>query len=278
MGRDDQESTGRRKALCVGINDYPYDGNDLNGCVNDARAWATLLVDHFDFPSSDVKLLLDSEATRKNMLKALKDLLAGASPGDHLVFTNSSHGSYVADKSGDEEKYDEILCPYDIDQNHIVDDELRKMFSGLKKGVRLTVVLDNCFSGTATRAMLGELIPGFQTPDDRRIRFLSPALRGMPVLENPWKARPKGKNKHPESRMKEVLLTGCTDREYSYDAYFDGVYHGAMTYYAQRAIREANYDLTYAQLHQRLQHLILDYPQHPQLEGAHNNKRQKIFR
>src|SRR5690606_36906356 len=231
MGRDDQASTGRRKALCVGINDYPYDGNDLNGCVNDARAWATLLVDHFDFPSSDVKLLLDSEATRKNMLKALKDLLAGASPGDHLVFTNSSHGSYVADKSGDEEKYDEILCPYDIDQNHIVDDELRKMFDGLKKGVRLTVILDNCFSGTATRVMVGDLIPGFRTPDDRRIRFLSPALRGLPVLENPWKAQPKNKSKYPESRMKEVLLTGRIDQEYSYDAYFKGIYHGAMTYY-----------------------------------------------
>lgn len=27
-----------KRALCVGINDYPYDGNDLNGCVNDAKA------------------------------------------------------------------------------------------------------------------------------------------------------------------------------------------------------------------------------------------------
>ena len=27
-----------KKALCVGINDYPYDGSDLNRCVNDANA------------------------------------------------------------------------------------------------------------------------------------------------------------------------------------------------------------------------------------------------
>ena len=27
-----------KKALCVGINDYPYEGSDLNGCVNDAKA------------------------------------------------------------------------------------------------------------------------------------------------------------------------------------------------------------------------------------------------
>ena len=38
-----------KKALCVGINDYPYDGSDLNGCVNDALAWADLLVGHYDF-------------------------------------------------------------------------------------------------------------------------------------------------------------------------------------------------------------------------------------
>ena len=127
-----------RRALCVGINDYPYEGNDLNGCVNDAHAWAELLTQHFRFPSSDVKVILDSEATKKNILNELKSLLAGANTGDTLVFTNSSHGSYIADKSGDEERYDEILCPYDIEDNHILDDELRELIADLKDGVRLT--------------------------------------------------------------------------------------------------------------------------------------------
>lgn len=31
------------------------------------------------------------------------------------VFTNSSHGTYVADETGDE-ACDEAICPYDIDQ------------------------------------------------------------------------------------------------------------------------------------------------------------------
>ena len=111
---------GKRKALCVGINDYPYAGNDLNGCVNDAKAWAEMLTKNFNFPTSDVKLLLDSQATKKGTLDALKKLVTGAAAGDHLVFTNSSHGSYVADTSGDEERYDEIVCPHDIDANEIV--------------------------------------------------------------------------------------------------------------------------------------------------------------
>ena len=265
-----------RRALCVGINDYPYDGNDLNGCVNDSRAWAELLISHYGFASPDVRVMNDAEATKKNVLAALKDLLAGARDGDVVVFQNSSHGSYVADKSGDEPTYDEILCPYDIDSNDITDDELRGVFAGVRPGVRLTVILDNCFSGTATRALIGEGM-GMRTPDDRRRRFLSPALRGLPILENPWAARPKSEGKYPESKMNEVLLAGCTDREYSYDAYFGGVYHGAMTYYALQVIRQSGYKLTYAQLHSRLLALISDYPQHPQLEGKKENKRRQIF-
>src|SRR5947207_2808729 len=96
-----------KKALCIGINDYPYDGSDLNGCVNDAKAWAELLSTHYDFPSADIKLLLDSQATKANVLAGLKQLLAGAKAEDVLVFTNSSHGTYVADSSGDEPMYDE---------------------------------------------------------------------------------------------------------------------------------------------------------------------------
>ncbi len=265
-----------RRALCVGINDYPYDGSDLNGCVNDSRAWAELLVTKYGFPGSDVRVINDTEATKANVMAALRDLLAGAREGDVLVFTNSSHGSYVADTSGDEPTYDEVLCPYDIESNHIVDDELRVLFRNVPAGVRLSVVLDNCHSGTATRAMVGEGM-GMRTPDDRRRRFLSPALRGLPILANPWAAKAKGAEKYPESKMNEVLLAGCTDREYSYDAYFNGVYHGAMTYYAMQVIRQANYRLTYAQLHSRMLALISEYPQHPQLEGKQENKRRQIF-
>ena len=273
-------SSGRRapkRALCIGINDYPYDGNDLNGCVNDAHAWGEMLTKNFGFSSSDVKVLTDAECTKKKMLDSLKELLAGAQAGDVLVFQNSSHGSYVVDTSSDEEKYDEILCPYDIAENHIVDDELREIIRNVNPGVRLTVILDNCFSGSGTRAIIGEGM-GMQPPDRRRRRFLSPALRGLPILENPWKAKPTTREKYPESQMKEVLLTGCTDREYSYDAYINGVYHGAMTYFALRTIEAARYRLTYQQLHEGITSQInLEYPQHPQLEGKKENKKKYIF-
>lgn len=268
-----------KRALCVGINDYPYDGSDLNGCVNDARGWAELLSGHFDFATSDVTLLTDAQATKRTMMEELKKLVTGAKKGDVIVFTNSSHGTYVAEKGGDERMYDEALCPYDTNDNVIVDDELRELFTNVKDGVRLTVISDSCHSGTVTRAAVDENLPGAHTPDDRRVRFLSPALRGKRVLDNPWKARPRNKEKYPESGMKDVLLSGCTDKEYSYDALIGGTYHGAMTYYALQVIRDAKYRLSYAQLHARVSYLLDDagYPQHPQLEGKVENKRSQIF-
>ena len=268
-----------KRAFCVGIIDYPYDGSDPNGHANDALPCAALITEHFDFPAADVTLLTDAGATKANVLAGLKDLLAGAKAGDVLVFTNSSHGSYVADTSGDEPTYDEVVCPYDIADNVLSDDELRELFAELPQEAHVVAIMDNCHSGTVTRAAIDENLPGFRTPDERRVRFLNPALRGDPVLPNPWRARPKRPEKYPESRMTEVLLSGCTDREYSYDALIGGTYHGAMTYHAIQVIREANYRLTYAQLHARLQYLLDEagYAQHPQLEGRNEHKRRQIF-
>ncbi|MBX3071916.1 MAG: caspase family protein [Thermomicrobiales bacterium] len=263
-----------KRAICIGINDYPGEDNDLKGCVNDARAWAELLSTRFDFDAETVRVIEDSEATKENIVGALTGLVAGASPGDVLVLTNSSHGSYVADTDGDEPTYDEIICPYDIMDNVLLDDELRELFTTLPDGVSFTAILDNCFSGTATR--VPSLLP---TPDDRRHRFLRPRVRGDKELDDPWEAHPASGEKYPQEGMKEVLLSGCSDKQYSFDAKIEGVYHGAMTWHAIKAIRDANYCITYRQLHDEILRLLelTNYDQTPQLEGRESNKDRLIF-
>ena len=259
----------------MGINDYPEEGNDLNGCVNDANDWAALLTEHFDFQESDIRIMLDAEATKANMIAGIEDLISGAQAGDVLVFTNSSHGSYVADTDRDEPKYDEILCPYDVAENVIKDDELRELFAGLPEGVALTVISDSCFSGTVTRASSLR-----EVPDDRRVRFLNPRVLGGKELSAAEmnRARSKRPEKFPQSGMKEVLISAASDRQYATDAYIEGGYHGAMTYFAIQIIREANYEITYADLVEQLRGLIAaDYSQDPQLEGRDENKRKRIF-
>ena len=68
--------------------------------------------------------------------------------------------------------------------------------------------------------------------------------------------------------MPEILITGCSDSEYSYDAEFDGRPNGAMTALALRVIQQ-NPNATYREFHAALRVLLPseDYPQSPQLEG-----------
>jgi hypothetical protein len=263
-----------KKALCVGINDYPYgDENDLNGCLNDAKDWAALLKNQFGF--TEVKTLLDAQATKANIMSGLKNLLAGAKAGDTLVFTNASHGTYVADTNGDEPTYDEAICPYDVDDNQlIVDDELRELFAHLPKGVSLTVISDSCHSGTVTRATIA------RTSDQRRRRFLHPSLRGAKSLTpSELQAAARKKEKYPESKMNEVLMSGCKSNQYSSDALINGKFHGAMTYYTIKAITEAKYKITWAKLIDAVLPKLEDegYDQVPQLEGKSENKNKQIF-
>lgn len=259
-----------KKAFCVGINDYPYHGYDLKGCVNDVLGWSDLLINHFDFPRSNIKIITDSEATKRNIIKGIKALLTGARSGDILVFVNASHGSYVVDTSGDEEKYDEVICPYNAKEEEVTDDELRELFTDLSIGVRLTVISDSCFSGTVTRR-----IPG----SEQRMRFLDPEVRGCRIVSNPFRYKRKKLEKYPESGMKEILISATTDIESAYDDKFGDVYHGAMSYYALQTIREADYQITYAELVKKINQKLTKarYPQHPQLEGKPENKAQQIF-
>ena len=185
--------------------------------------------DHFDF--TDVKQLLNSDATRANIVKGLENLLAGAQAGDVLVFTNASHGTYLADTDGDEHKFDEAICPYDSDSNLLVDDDLRKLFLNLPKDVRLTVISDSCHSGSVTRVTVNEY---------RRNRQLSPRVLGNPELSSQQLRELRGKKeKFTESGMNEILLSGCKSNQTSADAYIASDYHGAMSYYAIKAITDA---------------------------------------
>jgi len=270
------------KALCVGINDYPVDGADLQGCVNDANAWADLLVTRFDFSRGSVKMLTDRRAKKKPILDGLKSLIAGSKEGDILVFTNSSHGSYIPDTDDDEpEGYDETMCPWDVKDAQITDDELRGILEDIPRGVRFTLISDSCHSGSVTRAALDEIFPGrvARFKDKRRVRFLNPALvRRTRLLPNAQAAKPRGRI-GTQSGMRHVLLSGCRDDEYSYDARIGSKFHGAMTYHAIKAIRAARYKITPAQLGRELNRMLpaAGYDQHPQVSGQAASKRRPIF-
>lgn len=244
-----------KRAVCIGINNYPGIFNDLKGCVNDAKDWSALLQEL----GFDISLILDSQATRQNVKAALQGLVNATNAGDIAVLTYSGHGTQVVDSSSDEgDPCDEAICLYD---GNVIDDELRVILQGLHPQATLVVISDSCFSGSVTRIAGENAIPRFIPP---KVSTVGRTARRSFLL--------------PEANMPEILITGCSDSEYSYDAEFDSRPNGAMTALALRVIRQ-NPNATYREFHTGLRALLPseDYPQSPQLEGSDSNKDRKLF-
>ena len=245
-----------KKAVCVGINDYSGSSNDLQGCVNDANDWAAFL-SGLGFETS---LVLDSRATRQNVKTALSGLITSAAEGDVIVFTYSGHGTQVVDFNSDEgDVYDEALYVYD---GTIIDDDLRSIINKIDPKATLVVVSDSCFSGSVTRLI----------PEGAKARF-------MPVENTTSTGRLiRQRFLLPEANMPEILISGCSDSEYSYDAEINGRYNGAMSAMALSVIKQ-NPKVTYSEFHVGLRKLLpsSEYPQTPQLEGTSANKNTLLF-
>lgn len=262
-----------KRALCIGINEYPDTANDLYGCVNDAKDWASLLVDCFGFKKDNITLLTDEQATRFRILSALSDLVMNAEAEDVIVFTYAGHGTYVPDQDDDEpDNRDEALFVYD---GILLDDDLRIRILQMDPKAHFTVISDSCHSGTITRNILnrGSDIESEAEKNVTRIRFMPPRGNAH-VITKPIRRR----FLYPESDMREVLLTGCNANESAHDAYINNRYNGAMTASAVQLIK-SNPKQTYRELHQNLRMKLPSkhYPQSPQLEGLDKNKDRQLF-
>lgn len=265
-----------KRAVLIGINKYQIPGADLNGCVNDVKNLSGVLKTYYGFTDKDMTVLTDAKATKKAMETAIKKLITSGRKGDVLLLHYSGHGANVPDDNGDEaDTRDEILCPTNLDwKDPLRDDWLRKMFDKLRKGVRLTVIMDCCHSGTITRAIapLNAM---------RRERFL-PCPLDLMATESGRKLRgtvrgqlgkaPRGRRRKGDivhANIQEMLITGCRDTQTSADARIGGSFNGALTYYLVESIKEAKGQLTYRELHQRTVAKLKqnEYDQVPQLEG-----------
>jgi hypothetical protein len=268
MKRQHEENAmATKRALCVGINDYPGTGSDLSGCVNDARDWKRAL----EARGYRVATLFDKQATRANVLEALTALVRSGRSGDRLVFTFSGHGSWIPDTDGDEsDQRDEMLCPYDIGRNqYLLDDDLADAFGRKAAGVRLYFISDSCHSGTVSR-LAPPLFPDQATLVPRP-RFLPPtvfvrgarARRQLDRVAELAGGAPAARQKYPA-----LLFAGCRDTQFSYDANFNGRANGAFTYFAIQALKKKPKTPRkwMAMVRNRLPSSI--HPQTPQLYGA----------
>jgi len=162
-------------ALIIGINNYYEEKGvvsevSLHGSVNDANSIKSLLINKFGFKKDHLDTLYDANATRDNIIAAIKKKLRQCKPGDVMVFYYSGHGVWM--KNTDEEK-DPIkkgmnqamltsdLYNYDDHLKCLLRDFTLKEYFNLfvDKKIILTTIFDCCFSGNLARASRGVVLP-----------------------------------------------------------------------------------------------------------------------
>jgi WD40 repeat protein len=132
--------------LAVGINDYPDKRLKLDCAAPDAQSLRQTFVTNSGklFREVEVKLLLDRQATRANILDGLRWLAAKAKPGDVVVVFYAGHG----DCKIEDQFY---LLPVDANLRNlsgtgISGEALKRALADLPSTTML--VLDACYAGS----------------------------------------------------------------------------------------------------------------------------------
>lgn len=284
-----------KKALFVGINKFAnYPQFALNGCVNDAKDMSALYKEVLGFKATEMAVLTDAQATKANIMARLNSMVADAKAGtlNYLVFSLSSHGTQMNDSSGDEpDGMDEAFVPHDIaekggswDPDHIIsDDELHDLFLQLPANVLLEVYLDTCHSGTGLRgAEFGLHAPRarYVAPPEHEFKDKAPRMRGFSLSRPSAPAKKKGAKAITTGAVagaNHILWSGCKADQTSADAYFNGRYNGAFTYFLIKVMREFHNKLSRKDVIARMRALMkASFAQSPQLEGNATNRAQPI--
>lgn len=136
-------------ALIIGIDRYDH-ASPLQYAANDARAVAQVLETHFGFPKQNITLLLDGEATAKNIVDAFakygKDGATG--PDDRLIFFFAGHGhtktghrrevGFLVPSDGDPERHERLIRWDELTRN-----------ADFIEAKHILFLMDACYGGLA---------------------------------------------------------------------------------------------------------------------------------
>lgn len=217
------QRTGKRRALLIGINYHGMKG-ELHGCINDVINLNEMLTNVYGFQDDEIRIMTDDTdciPSKDNIIAGIEWLVRGAESGDSLWFSYSGHGGQQPDPEGlEEDGMNETLIPIDYGSSGMIpDNELAQRLLGeLPDGVRMTVVIDACHSGSG-------LDLAFSWTDDGWVEAVNPEFVQADC----------------------IMISGCQDEQTSADARFGGQAAGALTTALLRVTQE-NPDLTYSEL------------------------------
>jgi uncharacterized caspase-like protein len=255
-----QPALAKTQALIIGINEYDHQ-TPLRGAVNDANLIKSALLDN-GVSGSDIKLLLNHEATKQAIHTEWLNMIANAQKGDTLIFTYAGHGGQEQDNNNDEASGDDkdenfLLSSFgnaphaDGAANRIVDDELYQwLYETEAKGIQVIVIADSCHSGTMTRSL--SLVSTETNEYDLSDKPLPPPA---PVGGERLVA--------PKELSNVIFLASSSDSATTPEVEIDSVMHGVLSWSFAKAIQGAadnNHDgkLTKGEMIQYIREMTLN--------------------
>ena len=148
---------GKNYALIIGNNVYD-NLPTLKTAVFDATAIAEVLQERYDFDDGAIKLL--TNATRRDILKALSNFRKNLTTEDRLMLYYAGHGQI--DPATDEGFWQPIDSEPENDFTWISNADVKRYLGGIP-AKHVLVIADSCFSGSLTR--------GAETQNDAEDKF-----------------------------------------------------------------------------------------------------------
>ncbi|MEP6849597.1 MAG: caspase family protein [Acidobacteriota bacterium] len=289
-------------ALLIGIDKYSQtaleDGSyypNLGGCVRDIELVEQMLRSRIGLGDGQIRKFVSVNKkgakpdaaripTYKNLAAAFKSVTDDATAGDQIYIHYSGHGGRsetIFPELKGAGGLDESIVPCDIGENgpcFFRDVEIAHFLKAMSdKGLIVTMVLDSCHSGGATRGLGGAAVRGTENifsgaqPEGDLFTAKSELLASFTSLSasatrNVTAASGWGLPT-PENF---VLLAACRANELANEYSFDGrERNGALTYWMLDALRQIGDGYTYRMLHSRIVAKVHAKfaDQTPQLEG-----------
>jgi hypothetical protein len=212
--------------------------------------------------------------TYENIVNSFRAVIDRAKPEDHVYVHYSGHGGQcktIVPKIKGPNGLDETLVPIDIGDSsarYVRDVEIAKLLKDMKaKGLLVTLVLDNCHSGGATRGTLAitsapqdgpiavrgvNFVDSTPRPTESLVASLAELGRPMSATRSTTRAMVAAAD---DDRC--VVLAACSPNELASEFAFDGINRqGALTYWYLDSVGKADSDLTFRTVFGRVLHQI----------------------
>jgi hypothetical protein len=271
-------------ALLIGIDIYNENSRftSLKGAVRDIKLVAEYLEKTLKLPPEKIFKLTSSNPespsanqpiepaealpTYANIVRAFNAITEKAPEGSQIYIHYSGHGgrvrtSYPEQKGANQP--DEGIVPMDFKSGgrYLLDVELAMLLQQMRnKGLIVTVILDSCHSGGATRGD-DVAIRGNDDIDPELPQIKSLVADDEKLIEN-WEILTEGTTStgtegrwlpQPKDSRDYVLLAACRPNEFAYEYTVSGKQrNGALTYWMINTLTSSLSGLTYKALHDRI--------------------------